>query len=99
MIDVTNLSEIFAHMEAHPATAIYSTCPCGVEINSYTGWVEHAVMPLVTDAVMGGFTAGLTYREPQQDSPVGDTTAEELSTLTPFDLMGTNILDADLVDE
>lgn len=99
MIDVSNLSEIFAHLEAHPAMSIYGTCPCGTEINSYTGWIQHAVMPVVTDAVMAGFTAGLNYEEPQQiptDADLDDMLID--NPVTQFDLMAADILDADVIE-
>lgn len=66
MIDMSNLEEIFAHLEAHPA-GMYRSCPCGVEINSYTGWVTHAVLPLIAEALQQGFTAGLNYVAPEED--------------------------------
>ena len=98
MIDVSDLTEIFAHLEQHPATAIYGTCPCGVEVNSYTGWIEHAVIPVVTDAIMAGFNAGLTYEAPHDVSAAIGDDVVITETLSPFDLMAADILDAE-VDE
>lgn len=65
MIDVTNLNEIFDHLKAHPAMSLYQTCPCGIEIVSYETWIEHAIIPLITDAVIAGYNAGLNHQGPQ----------------------------------
>lgn len=67
MIDLTNLEEIYAHLEAHPATAIYGTCPCGLEINSYTGWIIHAVLPLIAEAIQQGAAKAVAAQEPPEE--------------------------------
>lgn len=66
MIDLSNLEEIYAHLEAHPPT-VYKTCPCGVEVNSYTGWISHAILPLIAQALQQGHAAALNSLEPQHD--------------------------------
>lgn len=99
MINVQNLEEIYAHLEAHPATAVYSTCPCGTEIHSYTGWIEHAVIPLVTDAIVAGYSAG--SRQAPFVMPTDTEIPDEMPTEDDeevIDIIDDMILEGDIVE-